>query len=286
MVALDGYALAYASPGVLTVGKAALTVTYSAAPASSTYGSALLGVTGAVGGSCFVAGQGLDALNGVVSWVTTATTGAKAGSYAITGGALTSGNYAITTVQAPGNTSAYTINPAVLIVAADNASQTYNGMGYSGGNGITIAGFVNGDVAANLSGTLAYGGTSQGAKDAGSYTLIATGLSDPNYTITYYPGTLTITPITPIATIIAALPSIYMPVPSPAPKDTSVLPVGLDNGLFHDSCVKEQTDVTITREPQGVLRSCEATIQLAKAISRVGSAQRGLYRRDARARRA
>ncbi|MGD9865372.1 MAG: MBG domain-containing protein, partial [Pseudodonghicola sp.] len=61
-------------------------------------------------------------------------------------------------------------------------------------NGVSSSGYVGGATAADLSGTLSYGGTAQGAVDAGSYTLTASGLSSGNYTIGYVAGTLTIDP--------------------------------------------------------------------------------------------
>jgi len=42
-----------------------------------------------------------------------------------------------------------------------------------------------------LGGTLTYSGNSQGAVNAGSYTIIPGGLTSSNYTITFDPGTLT-----------------------------------------------------------------------------------------------
>jgi hypothetical protein len=77
-------------------------------------------------------------------------------------------------------------------VTANNDSKTYDGLAYSGGNGVSYSGFVNGETASILSGTLAYGGTAQGAVNAGSYTLIASGLTSGNYIITYDPGTLAV----------------------------------------------------------------------------------------------
>ena len=54
------------------------------------------------------------------------------------------------------------------------------------------SGFVNGDTSAALTGTLTYGGTSQGAVNAGAYSIIPGGFSAGNYDIVYAPGTLMI----------------------------------------------------------------------------------------------
>ncbi|MEQ1407292.1 MBG domain-containing protein [Neorhizobium sp. Rsf11] len=86
------------------------------------------------------------------------------------------------------------IGRAALTVTANNANKTYDGVAYLGGNGVTYSGFVGGDTAASLGGTLAYGGTSQAATNVGSYSITASGLTSGNYAITYLPGTLTVSP--------------------------------------------------------------------------------------------
>jgi filamentous hemagglutinin family protein len=91
-----------------------------------------------------------------------------------------------------GQTVAATITPAGLDVKANSAVKTYDGVAYSGGNGVTYTGFVGGETATVLGGALTYGGTSQGAIDAGSYTIVPGGLSSSNYAISYLSGPLTI----------------------------------------------------------------------------------------------
>lgn len=78
-----------------------------------------------------------------------------------------------------------TINPAILTVTANDVTQTYNGIGFHGGNGVTYSGFVGGEDASVLSGTVTYGGNAQGAVNAGSYVITPGGLSANNYAITY-----------------------------------------------------------------------------------------------------
>ncbi len=85
-----------------------------------------------------------------------------------------------------------TVNPAALGVTANSDSKTYNGIGYTGGNGVTYSGFVNGDTTGSLSGSLSYGGTSQNVTNAGTYTIVPSGLTSANYTISYTNGTLTV----------------------------------------------------------------------------------------------
>ena len=89
--------------------------------------------------------------------------------------------------------STVTILPAPLFITANGDSRTYRDIGYTGGNGVTYTGFMNGDFAADLGGVLRYGGTSQGAWYAGTYSIIPYGLTSSNYTITYGSGSLQIT---------------------------------------------------------------------------------------------
>ena len=63
---------------------------------------------------------------------------------------------------------------------------------YIGGNGFYCDGFQGNDTVASLSGSIIYSGTSQGASNAGTYTIIPSGFSSTNYNITYVTGTLII----------------------------------------------------------------------------------------------
>jgi len=87
---------------------------------------------------------------------------------------------------------ALTVNKAALSVTANAASKTYDGLAYSGGNGVVYSGFVNSETNAVLGGALSYGGTSQGAINAGSYLITPGGLTSGNYTLDYVNGALTI----------------------------------------------------------------------------------------------
>ena len=77
-------------------------------------------------------------------------------------------------------------------MTANNAVKTYDGNAYAGGNGVVYAGFVNGETQAVLGGAVAYGGTAQGAINAGPYVIAPSGLSSSNYDITFANGTLTV----------------------------------------------------------------------------------------------
>ncbi len=121
---------------------------------------------------------------------------------AASGGAVAGSPYALTiaagTLTAPtGYSLAYTagtvtVGKAPLSVTASAAVKTYDALAYSGGNGVTYGGFVNGETAAVLGGSLAYGGTSQGARNAGSYAITPSGLTSGNYAITFTGGALTV----------------------------------------------------------------------------------------------
>ncbi len=108
-----------------------------------------------------------------------------------------SGNYTF-------NTTASTtadITPVDLTITANDDGKVYDKIAYSGGNGVIYNGFVGSDNTGNaLSGTLTYGGTSQGAVNANAYTIIPGGLTanNGNYNIIFASGTLTISkrPIT------------------------------------------------------------------------------------------
>ncbi len=166
-------------------------LTLTSATASRRYGAENPAFTGSVTG--FVGGETLaSATTGSLGFSSAATAGSGVGSHPIVGGGLTAvdGNYIF--VQSAGNASALTITPALLRVTANDASKDANGAPYRGGNGVVFAGFVNGEAADVLTGTLSYGGSSQGASRPGTYAISPQGLSAGNYEITFGDGTLTI----------------------------------------------------------------------------------------------
>jgi gliding motility-associated-like protein len=79
-----------------------------------------------------------------------------------------------------------------LTITAKPHTILYNGTNYSGGNGVNLTEMASGESISNLTGTLNYTGTSQGAKNVDTYTIIPGGLSSPNYNINYVGGTLEI----------------------------------------------------------------------------------------------
>ncbi len=166
--------------GTLTVNKASLSVTADAL--SKTYGQSDPALTYTYSG---LVGDDDDT---VFSGALTRDSGENAGTYAITEGDLSAGgNYTISYTGAD-----FTINKAALVATARNDSKTYDATAYSGGAGVTYSGFVFDDDASDLTGTLSYGGTAQGAVNASDYTLTVSGLGSDNYEISYQSGMLTI----------------------------------------------------------------------------------------------
>jgi hypothetical protein len=183
----SNYSSSFSIGGSPTINPAALTV--SANNASKTYGQTLT-FTG-------FTSNGLQ-YGETVGSVTLVTTGAdataNAGSYAITASGATGGTFNPTNYAINYANGTLTINPQALTITANDVTQTYNSIPYSGGNGVTYSGFVNGQNSSVLSGTIIFGGNSQGAVNAGTYTIIPSGQSSSNYAITYVNGTLTINP--------------------------------------------------------------------------------------------
>lgn len=122
----------------------------------------------------------------------TVTVNLAAGDFLASGGTLLS-NYLLPT-QVSGAVGR--ISPAPLTVAAADATKTYDAQAFAGGAGATFTGLVAGETAAVLSGTLAYGGSSQGAVNAGSYAITPQGLASGNYAIRFVDGSLRVAPAT------------------------------------------------------------------------------------------
>jgi hypothetical protein len=185
----DNYTFVPVAGGTLTVNPA--TLTYTAATATSTYGTTPIVNAGTLSGLVNGDSQG-SATSGSLNFTTTATATSGVGSYAVTGGGLTA-NSNYTLVQAGGNTTALTINPATLTVTADAKTMTY------GGNALpsltyAASGLVNGDAFSGALATTAraYNGTVPGS-NAGTYAISQGSLTaGSNYTISYTGANLTV----------------------------------------------------------------------------------------------
>ena len=77
-------------------------------------------------------------------------------------------------------------------ITAQDATKAYDSLGFLGGNGVSYSD----PYQSYLTGTVSYSGTSQNARNAGSYVITPGGLSSTNsqYVVTYVSGTLTINP--------------------------------------------------------------------------------------------
>ena len=118
-------------------------------------------------------------------------------------------NYVLPVLNA--DNAPVTISKVQLSVKANDASKTQDGSAYTGGNGLSFAGFVNGESATVLEGSLAWGGSSQGATSAGTYVISPKGLASGDYTITYVDGQLVIASPPPVVVV----PSIQLPGSTP-----------------------------------------------------------------------
>ena len=176
------YAFQYVG-GILTITPAVLIAT--ANNQSMTYGDSIPTLSFTSNG--LVKGDSIDAiLSG--SPATTATSRSHAGSYAINQGSLRSnGDYALNFTGA-----ALTINPASLTITANDASTVYGAPlpTFTANYG----GFLNGDSPASLTTPPDLTTSATSASPVGRYEIVVTGASSSDYTMTYLPGTLTITP--------------------------------------------------------------------------------------------
>ena len=111
------------------------------------------------------------------------------------------------------NTPKLTVAKAPLTITANDA--TINVGDAPNNNGVTYSGFVNGDSAIALTGTLTYNYNYQQGGAAGTYNIIPGGLEAANYEITFVNGTFTVMDNTPAPT--------PGPTPTPQPEDKSTI---------------------------------------------------------------
>ncbi|UCS93781.1 gliding motility-associated C-terminal domain-containing protein [Echinicola marina] len=174
------YTISYVD-GNFEINQAALTVT--ADDKSKVYGETDAALTVSYAG--FVNGDDETALGGTLDVSRAA--GEDVGNYAITASGYTSGNYTISYVD--GN---FEITQAALTVTADDQSKVYGET--DGALTVSYSGFVNGDDATALGGTLDVSRTT--GEDVGNYAITASGYTSGNYTISYVDGNLEITKTT------------------------------------------------------------------------------------------
>jgi len=139
--------------------------------------------------------EGSLAFSDKFTGVLTRATGENVGTYAIIQGSVAlSNNYALTYAGAN-----LTITTAPLSIKA-NASNKLCGQNNPAFS-VTYTGFVNGDDAADLSGTLTFATEATAISTVGSFDVIPSGLTSGNYTITFAKGILTIEGVTADASV-------------------------------------------------------------------------------------
>ncbi|MDE3153866.1 MAG: hypothetical protein KGN76_02135 [Acidobacteriota bacterium] len=167
--------------GTLVINPASLTI--AANSTSMSYGGVVpaLGVTY----TGFVGGDSPASLATPVTISTTATPTSPVGTYPIVVGGATSPNYTIAFVN-----GVLTVNPGQLTITADNQTK------WVGADvpalTVTYAGFVNGDTAASLTTPVTVTTTATKLSPSGTYPIVVSGATDPNYTIVFANGTLTV----------------------------------------------------------------------------------------------
>ncbi len=134
----------------------------------------------------FVNGDTPTSLGGTLAFATLATSGSAVGTYVVTPSGLTSPNYTIT--FAPGTLS---VTKAPLSVTADNKTKVYGQANPTFTASYT--GLVAGDTPTSLGGTLAFATPATTASSVDNYPITPSGLTSSNYTITFVPGSLSVT---------------------------------------------------------------------------------------------
>jgi filamentous hemagglutinin family protein len=220
------YGISYA-PGTLAITPAPLLITPN--NESLTYGSTNPSFSGAsysgllngdtssvVSGLTISTSAVIQAAIGVTPYLAS-----PVGTYQLTGSGASAANYTIS--YAPGM---LTITPAPLSIQPSGTS-TY-GQSPTTGADVTYnaVGFVNGDTLASLTTQPSYRTSATNTSAAGPESLLAYGAADPNYTITYQPGVLTVNP----ATLTLAPDPINISYGLPGPQTDTYTVSGLVNG--------------------------------------------------------
>jgi len=166
----------------LTITKAPLTIT--ADGQTKIYGADNPTLTGTITG--IKNGDGITA-----SYSTVATASSGVDSYAIVPAAVDASpaklaNYAVTLVD-----GSLVVGKAALTVTADDKTRVYGDA--NPGLTVSYAGFVLGQSASVLGGTLTVSTSATPASVVGSYAITAAGQTSSNYTISYVAGTLRVT---------------------------------------------------------------------------------------------
>ena len=139
--------------------------------------------------SGFVAGDTAANLTTQPTITTTATASSHVGSYDISASGAMDSNYTITYSD-----GTFVVTPAGLTITADNQTMVYGAALPT--LTASYTGFVNGDTSASLTTqpTLTTTATAASHVADGPYVITAADADDPDYTISYVDGSLSITP--------------------------------------------------------------------------------------------
>ena len=180
------YAISYTN-GTLTVTPGTLMITANST--NRLYGAANPVLTASYSG--FVNGDTVSVLSGNPGLTTAAKSNSPVGIYTITNtlGTLSATNYAFSFTN-----GILTVNPAALTVSANSTNRPYGATNPM--FAVSYAGFVNGDTAGVLSGSLSLTTSATTNSPVGTYAItnLPGMLSATNYAISYTNGTLTVTP--------------------------------------------------------------------------------------------
>ena len=181
-----------ANAGATNLGTATVTITVVpvltvvANNQSRGYGATNLVFTVSYNG--FVNGDGINVLTGSPVVSTTATTNSPVGNYpiSVSQGTLNASNYVLAFVN-----GTLSVTNKLLGVSANSTNRTYGAINpvFT----VSYSGFVNGDNAGNLGGSLLVSSAADTNSPVGSYAIVASGLSSTNYAIHYTNGVLGVT---------------------------------------------------------------------------------------------
>src|SRR5205814_1933966 len=127
-----------------------------------------------------------SSLSSPVVLSTSASASSNVGSYPITPSGAASANYSLSFV--PGT---LTITTAALTITADDKSKVYGAA--LPALTASYSGFVNGDSASSLSSPVVLSTSASASSNVGSYPVTPSGAASANYSVSFVPGTLTIT---------------------------------------------------------------------------------------------
>jgi hypothetical protein len=171
------------SSAQITITRASLIV--AAHDKTKPYGAAVPELTAAYKG--FVGDENASVLSGTLQVTTNATAASAVGEYSITPAGVASSNYDIAFVV-----GTLTVSPAPLTVRADDKTKVY-------GAALPVftaryEGLVLGETPGVLSGALALQTNATVRSHVGRYDVTPSGLTSRNYSITFAPGDLMVTP--------------------------------------------------------------------------------------------